>query len=112
MKISKTMMQASKARGTIPKKPKVTTKPAMILSMIWPTVILATKRTVKLKGFDKKEIISIGTISGANAKGMPLGRNVRSQPSFFFFMPMPMLNSKAMTDKPPTAAKCDVKVKA
>lgn len=112
MKISKTMMQASKARGTIPKKPKVTTKPAMILSMIWPTVILATKRTVKLKGFDKNEIISIGIISGARAKGIPLGIKVRSQPSFFFLMPIPMLNNRAMTDKPPTAARCDVKVKA
>ena len=41
-----------------------------------------------------------------------IGIKVRSQPSFFFLMPIPMLNNRAMTDKPPTAARCDVKVKA
>ena len=75
-----------------------------------PTVILATRRTVKLKGFDKKEIISIGTINGANAKGIPLGKKVLNQPIFFFLIPTHTLNINAVKDKEPTAVKCDVNV--
>ena len=70
-----------------------------------PTVILATKRTVKLNGLDKNEIVSIGIIKGAKATGIPLGKNVLNQPIFFFLMPMQMLNAKAIKDKPPIAAK-------
>ena len=76
MNISKTMIPASNKNGTIPKIPSPAMKPAIIFSMMWPTVMLATRRTVRLNGFDKNDIISIGTISGAKAKGIPLGKKV------------------------------------
>ena len=105
-------MQLLNNTGTIPAKPKATTNPAMIFSIICPTVILATRRTVKLKGFERKETISIGTISGARAKGMPYGKKVLNLPSFFFLMPITTLNNNAIKDKLPTAVKWDVNVNA
>ena len=110
--ISKTMMQASNKNGITPKIPNAAINPAMILSIMCPTVILATRRTVRLNGFDKYDIVSIGIISGAKAKGIPLGKNVLKNLIFFFLMPTHMLNNNAITDKPPTAAKCEVYVKA
>ncbi len=113
MKISKTMMQPSNDKGIMPPIiPNGTTNPPIIFNIMCPTVILATKRTVKLNGLDKNEIVSIGMIKGAKAKGIPFGKKVLSQPSFFFFIPMQMLNANAIRDKPPTAARCDVYVKA
>ena len=74
--ISKIIIQASNNRGTIPPSPSATMNPAKIFSIMCPTVILATKRTVKLKGFDNNEMASIGTTRGANATGIPLGKKV------------------------------------
>ena len=47
-------------------------KPAMILSMMCPTVMLATSRTVRLKGLESREMASIGTTSGASTSGMAI----------------------------------------
>ena len=105
-------MQQLNKIGTIPKIPKAATNPAIIFSIMCPTVMLATRRTVRLNGFDKKEIISIGIIKGAKAKGMPLGKKVRNQPIFFFLMPIIMLKTRAIIDRLPTAVKCDVNVNA
>ena len=74
--ISKIIIQASNNKGTTPPSPSATINPANIFSMICPTVIFATKRTVRLKGFDNNEIASIGTTKGAKATGIPLGKNV------------------------------------
>ena len=74
--ISKIIIQASNTSGTIPPNPSAIINPAKIFSIMCPTVMLATKRTVKLNGFDNKEIASIGTTKGAKAKGIPLGKNV------------------------------------
>ena len=59
----------------------------------------------KKVSFDKNDTISIGIISGAKGKGIPLGKNVLSQPIFFFFIPIITLNNKAIKDKLPTAVK-------
>ena len=110
--ISKHTIQQLNRIGTIPRIPSAATNPAIIFSIMCPTVILATRRTVRLNGFDKKEIISIGMINGANAKGIPLGKKVLNQPIFFFLMPIIMLKTRAIIDRLPTAVKCDVNVKA
>ena len=112
MNISNTIMHASNKNGITPNMPNAAIKPAIILSIICPTVIFATRRTVKLKGFDKYDIVSIGTINGANAKGIPLGKNVLKNLTFFFFMPTHILNRNEIIDCPPTADNCDVYLKA
>ena len=76
IKSSKTIIPPSNKRGIIPTTPIITTKPANIFSTIWPITIFITKRTVKLNDFESNDIISIGTINGANHKGIPLGRKV------------------------------------
>ena len=106
MNISNTIMQPSNAKGIMPPIiPRGTTNPPIIFNIMCPTVIFATKRTVKLNGLDKNEIVSIGMINGANATGIPLGKNVLNQPNFFLRIPIHILNAKAMSDNPPTAAK-------
>ena len=77
-----------------------------------PTVMLATSRTVRLKGLESREMASIGTTSGASTSGMPLGINVRKYPHFRLRMPTATLNSSAAIDSVPTAVACEVKVKA
>ena len=105
------IIQASNKSGTTPASPSATINPAKIFSIICPTVMFATKRTVRLKGFDNKDIASIGTTNGAKATGIPLGKNVLKYPHFFTFIPTIILNVNASKDKHPTAAKWDVKVK-
>ena len=52
-----------------------TLKPAKTLSMIWPAIIFANKRTDSVIGRDKNDIISIGKISGISQAGTPGGKN-------------------------------------
>lgn len=59
-----------------------------------PTVILATSLTVRLNGFESRDIVSIGIISGASGHGIPLGIKVRRYPHFFFFMPIKTIKKK------------------
>lgn len=101
-----------KNNGTIPNTPKLTTKPAIILSIICPTVMLATKRTVRLKGLESIEIVSIGMISGASASGIPFGHKSSEITPFAFLIPTAILNSSATIDSVPTAVAWEVKVKA
>ena len=112
IKISKATKTTVKIKGTPPKsRPNETIKPAIIFKIICPTVILATKRIVKLKGFDNNEIISIGTINGAINKGTPLGKKVLKYTHFCLLIPMQIFKISANNDKVPTAAICDVNVK-
>ena len=103
--ISKIIIQASNNSGTTPASPSATINPAKIFSIMCPTVIFATKRTVRLKGFDNSDIASMGTTKGAKAKGIPLGKNVLKYPHFLTFIPTIILKVRASNDKQPTAAK-------
>ena len=52
-----------------PAPPSPTTKPPNTFSMVWPASMLANRRTERLIGRVKNEMISIGTSSGSRTKG-------------------------------------------
>ena len=52
----------------------------------------------------------MGIINTAITAGIPLGKNVLSQPHFFFFIPTTIFKANANNDNVPTAVKCDVNV--
>ena len=72
--ISKPVSATEKPSGNHPPNiPKLTTKPPKTFNIVWPAIILANKRTDRLTGLLKYEIISIIVIRGNKIAGTPLG---------------------------------------
>ena len=67
--------------------------------------MFTVKRTVRLNGFEKNEMISIGTKIGAIANGVPDGKKFVNQFKPRFFNPATTVTKIANTDRDPTAAK-------
>ena len=60
----------------------------LTLSIVCPASIFANKRTDRLTGLLKKDIISIATIMGNKKIGTPDGANIFKKPTPFFIKPI------------------------
>ena len=74
--ISKPVSATEKLSGSHPPTiPRLITKPPKTFIIVWPAIILAKRRTDRLIGLLKYEMISITTIKGNKTTGTPLGTN-------------------------------------
>jgi len=67
--------------------PRLTTNPPKTFNIVCPASILANKRTDKLIGLLKKDIISMTTSNGNKKTGIPDGTNIFKNPNPFFTKP-------------------------
>ncbi|MNU11702.1 hypothetical protein D3C72_2597640 [compost metagenome] len=67
-------MMSGRIAPPIPSAPRAlseVTKPAKTFSVMWPASMLAKRRTERLMGRERNEMISIDTTSGRSTPGTP-----------------------------------------
>ena len=75
--ISKPVNATEKLSGNHPPNiPKLTTNPPKTFNIVCPAIMFANKRTDKLTGLLKYEIISMIVINGKSTAGTPLGTKI------------------------------------
>ena len=111
MRNSRPITATKPAIGTTPNMPSGITNPPMTFNNVWPAIILANNRTLRLNGRVKYEMTSITIINGESIIGTPAGRKNEKNLKPCFMNAMIVTIRKITTDIVSVTAIWLVKVK-